>query len=95
MVQWQQGRCLDPGIWNHLRHRMNARLIPAPSVLQIRPPAKRKLENVDLGDLVRIFIVQIVLIFQKGWISRQRIPKPDLLFYSQTGYTLHRRNDAR
>ena len=69
MVQWQQGRCLDPGVWNHLRPRMNPRLIPAPSVLHLRPPAKR-LENVNLEDLVRIVIGELVLTFQKGCISR-------------------------
>ena len=53
MVEWQQGRYLDPGVWDHLRPRLNPRLMPAASVLQPRPPAKRKLEEVEPDDSVR------------------------------------------
>ena len=53
MVEWQQGRCLDPGVWNHIRPRLNPRLMPAPSVVQPRPPAKRRLDDVEYEEHVR------------------------------------------
>ena len=54
MVDWQQGRYLDSGVWNYLRPRLNPRLMPAPSVIHPRPPVKRKLEEVESDGSVRI-----------------------------------------
>ena len=53
MVEWQQGRHLDPGVWNHLGPRVSSRVMPAPNVIKPRPPAKRKLEEVEPEDSVR------------------------------------------
>ena len=61
MVEWQQGRYLDPGFWNHFRPRANPSVMPVPNVIKPRPPAKRKLEEVEPEDLVRIeyFLLKI------------------------------------
>ena len=63
MVQWQQGRCLDLRVWNRLRPRLNPRLMPAPSVIQPKCSLKRKLEDVELEDSVRIFTCHLVVKF--------------------------------
>ena len=34
MIVWQRERCLDPGIWDHLRAKINPTLMPAPSFVQ-------------------------------------------------------------
>ena len=60
MVQWQQGRTLDPGVWNHLRPKMNPRLMPSPSVPPLRPPAKRKSVDIDLEYSVSVRISPLV-----------------------------------
>ena len=64
MVEWQQGRCLDPGVWNHLRTRLNPRLMPAPSFLQPISPVKLELENMELEDSVRIVTRELVFKFE-------------------------------
>ena len=57
MVQWQEGRCLDPAVWNHLRPKLNIILMPPISVEQpghTRMPNVRKLH---LEDSVRVKVL--------------------------------------
>ena len=88
MVEWQQGRCLDPGVWNHLRTRLNPRLLPAQVLIQPRPPLKRKLDDVEVEDSVRIFTRNLLFKFEKGTATY-------LLYFLSPGDALYRRNDVR
>ena len=88
MVQWQQGRCLDPGVWNQLRPRLNPRLMPAQALIQPRPPLKQQLEDVEVEDSVRIFTRNLVFKFEKRTTTY-------LLYFLLPGDALYRRNDVR
>ena len=73
MVEWQQGRCLDPGVWNYLRPKLDSRLMPAPSVVQPRLETVPNIQECRLDYTVRFekyILLMIELLLQmRSWCA--------------------------
>ena len=93
MVEWQQGRCLDPGVWNHLRTRLNPRLMPAPSFLQPISPVKLELENMELEDSVRIVTRELVFKFENAKSAEENNRLVILFCQQETPYIVEMMSD--
>ena len=57
MVEWQQQRYLDPGVWNYLRPKFNSRLMPILSIVQPRCEAIPNIQELHLEDSVRVKVI--------------------------------------
>ena len=62
VIQWQQRRCLDHGVWNFIRTKLNPKLIPLLGLVQ------QRFEELQLVDPVRIqiFFLTIELLTAQG-----------------------------